>query len=147
MNASDIALRKFQEGYNCSQSVLFSFTCRLQISQDLALKIANGFGAGMGRKQEICGAVSGGIMVLSLIYGRGEDDDRKQQEINYEKVRDFIEKFESEYKTVNCKKLLDGCDLQTEEGRNRFREDKMIEKCYEYVEGAVNILEEVIKEK
>ena len=147
MSTSDVALRKFQEGYNCAQSVLFSFTDKLPIDQNLALKIANGFGSGMGRKQEVCGAVSGGIMVLSLLYGRGSDDDRPQQEINYEMVREFIDKFEGKYKTINCKKLLDGCDLQTEEGRDQFRKNKMIMKCNEYVEGAVDILDKMIKEK
>ena len=34
------------------------------------MKVAWGFGAGMGRKGEVCGAVTGGIMVLGMKLGK-----------------------------------------------------------------------------
>ena len=68
MNRSEFATGKFKQGCNCAQSAIFSFCDKLDISEDLALKSANG---GMVRKQEVCGAVCGGIIVLSLLYGRG----------------------------------------------------------------------------
>ena len=50
---SEIAVKKFLEGYNCAQSVLYSFCNELQIDENTALKMACGFGAGMGRKGEV----------------------------------------------------------------------------------------------
>lgn len=144
MIRSETAVNKFREGYNCAQSVLFSFADRLNISADMALRIANGFGAGMGRKQEVCGAVSGGILVLNLLYGRGENDDKEKQEFTYSMVRDFIDAFESRFNTVICRSLLDGCKLLTPEGQGRFKSENMIEKCYKYVDYSVGILEELI---
>ena len=68
MDRVEQAVSKFAEGYNCAQSVLFSFCDDLGMDKDKALKIACGFGAGMGRKEEVCGAVTGGIMVIGAKY-------------------------------------------------------------------------------
>lgn len=144
MKRPEIAVNKFKEGYNCAQSMLYSYADALGITGDMALRIATGFGAGMGRKQEVCGAISGGIMVLNMMYGRGENEDRQKQEKTYAKVREFIDLFEKELGTINCKKLLGGCDLMTPQGQNNFKENKMIEKCYACVERANTILEKVI---
>ena len=142
MKRSEVAVNKFRDGYCCSQSVLFSFADKLEISEDVALKIANGFGAGMGRKQEVCGAVSGAVMVIGLLYGRGVNDGKEKHEYTYDRVRDFIDAFEAKHNTVLCKKLLDGCDLLSPQGQDSFKSSNMIEKCYGFVEDAVNILEE-----
>ncbi len=48
----------FLEGNNCAQSVVLSFAEDYGYSKELALKIAAGFGGGMGRIQGTCGAVS-----------------------------------------------------------------------------------------
>ena len=68
---AQIASERFAEGYNCAQAVMFAFSEDCGLSPDLALKAACGFGGGMGRKQEVCGAVTGAILVLSLRQGRG----------------------------------------------------------------------------
>ena len=49
--ATEIATSQFLRGYNCAQSVLYAFRDEAGLSEDLALKIATGLGAGMGRKQ------------------------------------------------------------------------------------------------
>jgi C_GCAxxG_C_C family probable redox protein len=140
------AVKKFKEGYNCAQSVLYNYANRLGISYDMALKMGTGFGAGMGRRQEVCGAISGGILVLNMIYGRGETDNKEKQEYVYQKVRDLTDRFEKESGTIICKNLLDGCILTSEEGQKRFRDEKMIDKCYSYVDKVVKILDEIIED-
>lgn len=52
------------------------------------MKLWFGFGSGMGRKEEVCGAVSGGIMVIGMKYGRGENQDRTLTEKTYHKTRE-----------------------------------------------------------
>jgi C_GCAxxG_C_C family probable redox protein len=147
MDRSEIAVNKFREGYNCAQSVVFSYSDKLNISKDLALRLANGFGGGMGRKQEVCGAVSGGVLVLGLLYGRGENEDKQKQEYAYAKVGELIDRFEAKYGCVNCRKLLDGCELLTPEGQELFKSKNMIAKCYGYVDHTVKILDEIAREK
>ena len=144
MSRSDIAVNKFREGYCCAQAVLFSYADKLNISEDLALKMADGFGAGMARKQEVCGAVSGAILVLNLLYGRGENDGEEKPEFTYEKVKELIDKFEARVGTINCRKLLEGCDLMTPEGQELFKSKNMSEKCCGYVDYSVKILHEII---
>jgi len=150
MGKSKIAVEKFKEGYNCVRSILHSYAEDLSMSKDLALKISDGFGAGMGRKQEVCGAISGGIMILGMLYGRGENEDKQKQEKTYSKIRKFIDLFEKEYGTINCKKLLNGCELMTPEVQMRFKEENLKEKCHGYchgyIEQAGKILEKIISE-
>jgi len=93
MERSEVAVTKFVSGFNCAQAVLFSFCDDLGLDKDKALKIACGFGAGMGRKEEVCGAVSGGIMVIGAKYGRGDNDERKATEVTYTKIRELMDKF------------------------------------------------------
>jgi C_GCAxxG_C_C family probable redox protein len=139
MTNGKIAEEKFRSGYNCSQSVLFGLIDELNIDKDTALKISNGFGGGMGRKQEVCGAVSGAIMSLGLLYGRGEKDGPEKQETTYSKVRELIDSFKKEFGTINCKDLLSGCVLMTEEGQKQFKNDGLKERCCNYVRRATEI--------
>jgi C_GCAxxG_C_C family probable redox protein len=93
MERSEQAVAKFVSGFNCARSMFFSFCDGLGLDKDNALKLACGFGAGMGRKEEVCGAVTGGILVISAKYGRGEHDERKTTEVTYAKIREFMDQF------------------------------------------------------
>ncbi len=142
---SEIAVEKFLEGYNCAQSVVYSFSDDLGIDKDQALKIACGFGSGMGRNEEVCGAVTGGIIVIGTKYGRGEKDDRAATELTYAKTRELMGRFSEKRGTFICRNLLEGCELTSEEGRKQFKEKDLQNKtCKLCVQDAVDILEVVI---
>jgi len=146
MTKSEQAVSKFLEGYNCAQSVFYSFCDDLGFEKSNALKIACGFGAGMGRKEEVCGAVTGGIIVISAKYGRVERDDRPAQEKTYKKTRELMEQFAKRDGTYICRQLLNGCELTTEEGQKFFKENDMLKKiCIPCVKSVVGILEEIIE--
>lgn len=141
---TEIALTRFSSGYNCAQSVLYAFRDDCGVSDDLALKMATGFGAGMGRKQEVCGAVTGGILVLSLRHGRGSADDSSATEQTYQKTRELMDRFASKHGSCICRQLLDGYELATVEGRQRFKADGMLDKaCKPCVQSVVEILEQI----
>ena len=146
MTRSEIAANKFKDGYCCSQAVLYSFADKAGISEDLALKIADGFGAGMARKQEVCGAISGSILTLGLLYGRGENESEEKHEYTYDRVRDFMARFEALHGSIICRKLLDDLDLNTSEGQERFKTENWHDACTNYVADAVRILDELIDE-
>lgn len=144
-NRSETAISKFIEGYNCAQSVFYSFCDELQLDQELALKIACGFGAGMGRKQEVCGAVTGGIMVIGAKVGRGSKDDKAVTEATYQKTRDFIDRFSKLNGAVTCRDLLGGCELMTEEGQRHFKDNDLLNKvCKPCIQSTVEILAKVV---
>lgn len=142
---SDIAVVKFLEGYNCAQSVLYSFCDDLQFDKNTALKMVCGLGAGMGRKEEVCGAVTGGIIVLGTKYGRGEKDSRAAAELTFKKTRQLMEQFEEKHGTYICRKLINGCELTTKEGQKQFKEDDLLNKtCKLCVRRVVEILENIM---
>lgn len=145
MDRAEAAVSKFMEGYNCAQAVLYSFCDVLGFDQDAALKLACGFGAGMGRKEEVCGAVAGGIMALSLRYGRGEKQDSTRTDQTYRKVRELMDGFAERHGTYICRRLLDGCELTTPEGQSEFKEKDLKDKvCRQCVGDVVEILEDIL---
>jgi C_GCAxxG_C_C family probable redox protein len=143
---SDEAIEKFQESFNCAQSVLYPFCGDVKLDKNMALKLSCGFGGGMGRKEEVCGAVSGGIMVLGLTYGRGEKDSRLATEKTYACTRELMERFREKHGAYTCRQLLGGCELTSEEGRQHFRDNDLAEKvCRRCVGSAAEIVEDIIK--
>lgn len=145
MDRTEVAVSKFLSGYNCAQSVVYSFCDVLQMEKELALKIACGFGAGMGRKQEVCGAVTGGIIVIGAKYGRGEHDDRAVTEATYLKTRDLLGHFAERHGTFVCRNLLAGCDLTSEEGQKYFKENDLLHSvCKPCIQSVVEILEKLV---
>jgi C_GCAxxG_C_C family probable redox protein len=145
MTKSEQAVSKFLEGYNCAQAVFYSFCDDLLFEKNNALKMACGFGAGMGRKEEVCGAVTGGIIVIGAKYGRGEKDDRTSQKLTYMKTRELMDQFAKKHGTFICRKLLHGCELIKEEGQKYFKENDLLNKiCVPCVQSVVEILENIM---
>jgi C_GCAxxG_C_C family probable redox protein len=142
----DRALEKFLEGFNCAQSVLHPFCGDAKLDKNLALKFSCGFGAGMGRREEICGAVSGGIMVLGMKYGRGEKDPRAATERTYALTRELMERFVEKHGAYTCRQLLGGCELTSEEGRQYFRDNDLgVKVCRQCVRNSAEIVEDIIR--
>lgn len=60
------AIVSFKAGLNCAQAVLTAYADDLSFDNNLALSVSCGFGGGMGRLQQTCGAVTGSFMVLGI---------------------------------------------------------------------------------
>ena len=142
MSKADDAAKIFETN-NCAQSVLGAYAGDFGLSKDTALSVAVGFGAGMGRLQKTCGAVSGALMALGLASRFKEGDSRDKINNVYAKVRSFTEDFKKEYGTENCCDLL-GCNLLTQEGHKYFEDNKLRDKCREYVMFCCDLLDKYI---
>jgi C_GCAxxG_C_C family probable redox protein len=141
---SEIATEEFLSGYNCAQAVISAFCEEIGISDDMALKISCGLGGGMGRNQEVCGAVTGGILVLGLRHGRGINDQQSATEFTYQKTRDFMSRFAERNGSCICRELLDDCNLTTEAGLQEFKDRELKNRvCTVCIQSAVEILEEI----
>lgn len=147
MKLSENALILFKNGYNCSQAVFTSYAVTQSVDKDTAMSISRGFGAGMGRLQETCGAVTGAYMAIGLSKKKSspEADENHIKEETYAAVREFNEEFKKIHGTTNCMKLLGGCNFFTEEGKKFFKDNNLMEnKCFLYVKDASEILEKLI---
>ena len=69
----EAAYAYFLKGYNCSQSVVAAFAPQLGLTEEMALRLSAGFGAGIGRMREVCGAFCGVVTVLSMVYADPTD--------------------------------------------------------------------------
>lgn len=145
-NRSELALARFENDYNCAQSVLSVFQKELGIELDMALKLSAGFGGGMGRKGEVCGALSGGIMAVGARFGKDTQGDEQDSVLTISKTRELIDYFTEKHGTRYCRELLPGCDLATDEGQKRVEELDLKNKvCKQCVSGVVEKLEELLE--
>lgn len=103
--AEQRALAYFHRGYNCAQSVFAAFAEDLGLSEELALRLSAGFGAGVGRMRGMCGAFSGLTMVAGYCKGNltGVPEDK---EVVFSLVRELAESFKAEFGTLTCRELL-----------------------------------------
>lgn len=141
MNAVEVAVSRFREGHSCSQAVFTAFAEPLGLDYDTAVRLSAGFGGGMGRMGDVCGAVTGALMVLGLRFG-GVEAEAKEK--TYELVREFADRFKIRRESLDCRDLL-GCDLSTPEGRKTAAEQSLHATiCSQVVREAAEILEDIL---
>ena len=144
MAKPDDSAAYFNEGFSCSQAVISSFSEDLGLDRETARKISCGFGAGMARSGNICGAVTGAIMVIGLKYGKGTAGDDAAKERTYGLVQEFIMKFRAKNGSINCTELL-GYDLRDPEQRKQAHASGVVAiKCPEFSRNATEILEKLL---
>ena len=145
MKKAEIAVKNF-ENYNCTQSVLFSYAGDFCLDKEKALQVAVGFGTGMARLQETCGAISGAAMVLGLKSGFKEEHRRDKSNEVYAQIRSLVDEFKAQKSTIKCRELLN-CDLTTEEGQKYFAEHNLKNNCREYIRICCELLDKYLAEK
>ena len=113
--------------YNCAQAVLVPFAEKCGISEEAAYRVGANFGAGM-RMGSVCGAVTGGLMVLGLL---GIDHPQD--------VSTFVRRIRENHEgLLDCRDLL---RLNAQQGGEKKAH------CDAMVFEAVQAVEEMMKEK
>lgn len=144
-NREDKAINAFRSDMNCAQSVISAFTEDLKIDNNLAVSISCGFGGGMGRLQETCGAVTGSFMAISLFISNKYHDNKDRKANSYQMIQNFNKKFIEIHKSTNCKTLLN-CNLNTKEGQQYAKDHNLFENiCKKCILSSVQILEKLIQ--
>ena len=100
------AAELFLSGYNCAQAVAVAFHEELGLTEHQAAKMASAFGGGMGRMREVCGAVSGMLMVLSYVYGYDTPGDDISKKRLYGQVQALAAGFRAENGSIICREIL-----------------------------------------
>ena len=107
MDHSMKAAELFFSGCNCAQAVAVAFCDLTGLDEIKAKKMSSPFGGGFGRLREVCGAVSGMMMVLGLLYGyeeNGEKDIHKKE--HYKAVQQLAADFSSRNGSIVCRDIL-----------------------------------------
>lgn len=141
----DKAIEYYSQRMNCSQSVLAAFAEECGISEEEAFRLGSCFGSGM-RKGEVCGACTGALMVLGLLYGQSHIGDQEERRRSNRICLLMMERFMEANGSYICNDLI-GYDMSTPEGAQKAREEHLFtDFCPGMVASAVDILEELIRE-
>ena len=146
MDHSYQAAELFVNGHNCAQAVAVAFCDVTGMEPSLAAKMASSFGGGMGRMREVCGAVSGMLLVAGLLYGYddpGEKDANKKA--HYQLVQELAGKFREEIGSIVCREILKNPPSDPNP-TPRTAEFYRQRPCTRLVILAAQILDEYIKE-
>ncbi len=139
------AVEYYANNFNCSQGVFTTYAVEHGIDEKMALRIATNFGGG-ARKGEMCGAVSGALMVLGLLYGHSESSDNETKSKAYAMAEEYMNRFISRNGSVVCRELL-GYDLSKPDERERIMEKNLFRTfCPEIIRNAVSILDELLED-
>ena len=106
MDHGTYAAELFLRGYNCAQSVMVAFCDLTGLEEAFAAKMASSFGGGMGRMREVCGAVSGMLMVAGLLYGYDTPGDDVSKKALYGTVQELSGRFRQEVGSIVCREIL-----------------------------------------
>jgi C_GCAxxG_C_C family probable redox protein len=145
MKAAAVAETRFGSGFSCSQSVFSALAERWDIDPGVSLRVAAGFGGGMGRSAKTCGCVTGAIMAIGMAQRSvSPEENRAEKEKTYELVREFMRRFEARHGSTVCAELL-GCDISTGDGLAKARQEGLFQsRCPELVRSAVEVFEEML---
>jgi C_GCAxxG_C_C family probable redox protein len=101
----EIVYRNYEEGFHCAESIANTINEIFSGKPELNCNAASGFCGGIGGcKEDVCGALSGGIIALGLKHGRrtGKEDISNLKSMSAELRQLFIQKF----KTTVCKDVI-----------------------------------------
>ena len=143
MDRSIRAGDNFLAGYNCAQSVTMAFADLIGMDEQAAARLSSPFGGGMGRMREVCGAVSGMLIVLGILYGYDRPGDDEIKHALYQQVQDLAGSFRENVGTIICREILDNpsSDPKPSPRTERYYAER---PCARMVMTAAGILEEYI---
>lgn len=142
MTRAEQALRAFQQGANCAQSVVIAFAGEYGVERTTALAAARGFGSGMATGST-CGLIAGATLVIGLATGI-EVDNKEAKPVAYRLVKEFTKRFKDRYGSTICRDLM-GCDVSDPSQAQQAREKDMFNRiCSPMIGESVTILEDIL---
>ena len=140
MATAKLALQIFDSGLSCAEAVAMAGVQRVGRQTDLIPRLATGFGGGLSRTKSVCGALTGGVLVLSAAFGRDKlGDDR---DVLVAKVQSLVNGFRDRFGSDNCFALT-GLDFN-DPGAYAVYRQRVHAQCRGYVEYVCERLDELL---
>lgn len=146
MTLEEVAKRNFNSDFNCAESVLLAVNGELNTTGEgerVFPRIATGFGGGIGRNGDVCGALTGGVIAISLALGRDKPEDSREP--CYQAVNQFYNDFRANFGSCKCRELTN-LNMKTPEGAEAYRAEVHTEICNPIVAWAARRAHDLIKE-
>ena len=148
MDHAEKARELFLEGYNCAQAVVCAFDDLTGLDRETSARLASSFGGGMGRMREVCGTVSGALLVLGLACGYSDPKDPKAKTDHYHLVQEFARRFREINGTIICRELLSGVRTKPgNEPEERTAEYYASRPCLRHVGEAAAIVDDLLSQR
>ncbi|OCN05870.1 hypothetical protein A4S06_07455 [Erysipelotrichaceae bacterium MTC7] len=129
MNQENQAMKLFQEGYNCAQSVFCAYSETYGVDEVTSFRLSQGFGGGIAHSGDVCGAACGMVMVASMHLCQALDVDKQKKEATYAKIEQMLQEFEACNGAKDCHDLLAMDDGQRIQGKKKVCVKAIVSCC------------------
>jgi C_GCAxxG_C_C family probable redox protein len=136
---------------NCAQTSFLSLQEQFELDDSGAILKALTPFPGIALRGETCGAVTGSLMALGLIYGRDREklNDFRSYQRSLPPARRFCRRFEEEVGSTTCDDIVEAkfgksYDLADPIQAMEWMNDGAIEKCGAVIRNGVRIAAEII---
>ena len=146
MSRADQARDYFKQGLNCA--VVLAFSDLTGLDRETLLKLSAPFGGGMGRMREVCGTVSGMMMVAGMVFYDPASPSSSEKSALYAREQELAARFRAQNGSIICRELLAGVSTQPgTQAEARTQEYYKKRPCAELCACAAQILEEYLAEQ
>jgi len=136
LEARDRAGNYFKEGFNCAEAIVKAFNELYNTPMDPnVVRMATGFGGGLGHAGCMCGALAGSAMILGVLKGRNDSSESRKPA--YALTNEFHDRFESKFGGTCCRAL----------NTYEFDSPEHLKNCLKITGGTAKLLMEFLQEK
>ena len=145
----DQKVRHYMEiSHNCAQSSFLALSEQFGLGNDDMVKALTSM-PGIAERGETCGAVTGALLILGLVFGRNNLSDWQAYRDSLKPANEFCDRFEKEVGSTMCSNIIElkfgkHLDLREPEDLAQFQESDATAKCSTIVQTAVRIAAEII---
>jgi len=136
--------------HNCAQSSFLALSEQFGLGNDDMVKALTPI-PGIAERGETCGAVTGALLALGLVYGKNNISDWQGYRDSLKPANEFCDRFEQELGSLMCRNIVKSefgmeLDLRKQDDLQQFQEADATHKCSKVVQTAVRIAADLILE-
>ena len=133
---------------NCAQSSFLALSEQFGLGNDDMVKALTPI-PGIAERGETCGAVTGALLALGLVYGKNNISDWQGYRDSLKPANEFCDRFEQELGSLMCRNIVRSefgmeLDLRNEDDLQQFQQADATHKCSRVVQTAVRIAADII---
>ena len=134
--------------HHCAQTAFMALRDQFNLSDGDILKALTPL-PGLGEKGLTCGAITGSLMAMGLVFGRENLDDWDTYRASLVPAGEFVDRFKEEQGSTDCCDIVEAefgkkYDLLNPEDHTEYVKAGATEKCGKVVQRAVRIAADII---